>query len=104
MPRRRPGKLEDVLGLARRCVAEDRYHDSRHSRERRVERQVTIQEVKLVINAGWREEARDEYRPEYASWSYVIRGKTVDGRGLRLVVSFDEQRWMLLITAVDLDR
>ena len=104
MAERRPRKIEDVLGLARRCIEEDRWRDSRHGAERRAKRDVTVQEMRQVVMGGWREESRDEFRREYQSWSYVVRGKTVDGRSLRIVFSFDEKTWMLIITAVDLDR
>jgi hypothetical protein len=63
-------------------------------------------EIKAVIGSGWHEKAKDRYQPEYTAWSYAVRGKTVDKRALRVVISFerDEQgELLLLVTAVDLD-
>lgn len=63
-------------------------------------------EIKAVIESGWHEKARDRYQTEHSAWSYAVRGKTVDGRALRVMISFvpDEKgELLLLVTAVDLD-
>ena len=62
-------------------------------------------EVKTVIGRGWHEKAKDQYKAEHAAWSYAVRGKTVEGRALRVVISFepDEEGELLrLVTAIDL--
>lgn len=80
----------------------DRYRDTTHAAERQEKRAITVMDVSYVIRHGFHEKAKDVYREEYKAWSYAIRGKTVDGRRLRLVIAFDEVM-MLLITAIDLD-
>ncbi len=50
----------------------------------------------------WHEKAKDQFSERYESWNYAIRGKTIDLRELRVVVSFDENN-MLVITVIDLD-
>ena len=99
----RPKKQRDVLKLARECFESGWYRDTRHSTDRRSKRKITLLEIKQVIEQGHHESRKDDYREEYRAWNYSIRGKTVDGRSLRVVVSFDEDTQMLLITAVDLD-
>ncbi len=47
-----------------------------------------------------REAGQDE---RHEAWCYAIRGKTVDKRELRVVVSFDEN-YLLIITAIGLER
>ena len=62
-------------------------------------------DIKTVIGSGWHEKARDRYEAEYSAWSYAIRGKTIDQRSLRAVISFelDEKGdLLLLVTAIEL--
>jgi len=99
-------KHPDALGLARFCLEKGRYRDTRHVLERRQEREITLMEIKAVIGNGWHEKAKDRYQEEYAAWSYAVRGKTVDKRALRVVISFEPDEkgeLLLLITAIDLD-
>lgn len=63
-------------------------------------------EIKAVIGSGWHEKAKDRYHAEHSAWSYAVRGKTVDKRALRVVISFEPDEHgelLLLVTAVDLD-
>ncbi len=71
--------------------------------ERREERIITLLEIHDVIQGGWHEKRKDEYKDEHQSWSYAIRGQTIDRRELRIVIAFDEESGMLLITAIDLN-
>ena len=56
----------------------------------------------MIIENGYWEKRKDEYKPEYEAWNYSIRGRTVDGRDLRIIISFENQR-LLFITAIDKD-
>ena len=59
-----------------------------------------------MIRTGWHEAIKDDYRLEYEAWNYVVRGRTIDRRNLRVVISFEpdeEGELLLLITAIDLD-
>lgn len=60
-----------------------------------------------VIETGRHENRKDEYKEEYRAWNYAIRGETLDGRALRVAVSFERvsgEDLMVLVTAIDLDR
>lgn len=37
------------------------------------------------------------------AWNYAIRGENVDGRDVRVIVSFDETEQLLIITAFYID-
>ena len=100
---RAPYKDPDVLGRARKCLARGDYLDTRHGAERKEERGITLIEVQEVIPSGWHEKRKDEYKVEHLSWNYAIRGKTIDQRALRIVIAFDPETGMLLITVIDLD-
>ena len=101
--RRRPPKHESVLALVREHLDAGTYLDTRHALERRAERQITRPEALYVLRHGRHEKRKDDFKEEYGSWTYAIRGKTVDGRELRICVSFDDEVRMLIITAIDLD-
>lgn len=102
--RPRPGKYPDVLPRARERMREGRYRDTRHAAERKQERDITILEVRQVVDSGYHEKSKDEFKVEWKAWNYAIRGKTIDRRELRVAVSFDEEDFLLIITAIDLDK
>ena len=64
--------------------------DTRHSKLRQSQRFVTFPEVMQVLENGWHEKAKDEWKEEHKSWNYAIRGKTVDGLELRVPVFYDD--------------
>jgi len=105
MPRNasRVQKHQDVLGLVRDSVRRGRYLDTRHGLARMKERQVTLPELLYVLLHGRHEKRKDEFKADFNAWNYAIRGRTVDGRELRVCVSFDVEIQMLIITAIDLD-
>ncbi len=96
---KRPPKRPSVLGDARARLASGRYRDSRHAQERKLERGVDLQDVEKVISTGWHEPSRDRYLDEHEAWSYSIRGKTVDGDDIRVIVAFDEEDCLVIVTA-----
>ncbi|MFC1611550.1 DUF4258 domain-containing protein [Myxococcota bacterium] len=98
----RPAKVSDVLGRARRHVDEGTYLDTRHASQRKEERAIPLLEIIYVLKNGYHEKRKDEFKPEFNDWNYAIRGKTVDGRALRVAIAFVEPD-MLVITAIDLD-
>lgn len=99
---KRPAKRENLLDLVRQHVDTGSYLDTRHVVERKQERDITLPEVLQVLRRGFWEKRKDEYKMEHPSWNYAIRGKTVDGRELRVIVAFLAPH-MLLITAIDLN-
>jgi hypothetical protein len=100
--RQRPPKVPDLLALVKTHLDDGTYLDTRHATERKQQRQITLPEILTVLRHGYHEKRKDEFKELYRAWTYAIRGKTVDGRQLRVCVSFDESG-MLLITAIDLD-
>jgi hypothetical protein len=83
-------------------LAAGAYRDTRHAAQRKSERDITLGEVREAVEAGWHEARKDEYRAEYKAWNYSLRGRTLDDRDLRVIVSFDEEDDVLIITTVDL--
>lgn len=75
---------------------------SKHANERLGERGIVKPEVEYILTYGHHESKKDQYNEEHSSWDYAIRGKTIDGRNLRIVVALVEPN-VLIITAIDLD-
>jgi hypothetical protein len=65
-------------------------------------RQITRPEYEYVLINGYHEKKKDDYKEKYKAWNYAIRGKTIDKRSIRVVVSFDKND-LLVITVIDLD-
>jgi hypothetical protein len=65
------------------------------------ERGIILPEILQVLGTGRHEKAKDDFEERFQSWNYAIRGKTVDGRELRIVVGFDPT--LMVITVIDLD-
>ena len=100
--RKRPAKHTDALAKARKCLKSGRYYDTRHAVDQKNARAISLLEVQMIIETGFWEKRKDEYKPEYEAWSYSIRGKTIDNRDLRIIISFDKEV-LLFITAIDKD-
>lgn len=80
-----------------------RYRDTAHAVLRGAERVITLAEKLHVIQMGYHEPSKDEFKAEFSSWNYAIRGKTIDGRELRIAVSFEDGYCLLVIvTAIGL--
>ena len=98
----RPTKHPDLLVEIRSAVKSGNYLDVVHAQQRSTERSITRPEYEWVLMNGWHEKAKDAYQERYKNWNYAIRGKTVDDRELRVVVSFEENG-LLIITLIDLE-
>ena len=57
----------------------------------------------FVLKNGRHEKAKDKFEEAFSSWNYAVRGKTVDKEDLRVIVSFDEEKKLLIITAFYLE-
>jgi hypothetical protein len=87
----------------RACIKVGRFLDTRHAFERQDERRITRPEILYVLKNGHHEKQKDRLEALYQTWSYSVRGKTVDRRELGIIVSFDENG-MLIITAIELKK
>ena len=96
-----PPKLEDLLGSVRNCLDQGRYLDTRHASLRQIQRGISRIEILHVLRNGFHEQKKDQLDTAFKCWNYAIRGKTIDKRALRIIVSFDANN-MLIITAIEL--
>ncbi|MEZ4819252.1 MAG: DUF4258 domain-containing protein [Bdellovibrionota bacterium] len=92
----------ELLKKVKSAVESGNYLDSTHAIERQAERKILRPEMEDVLKNGWHEKSKDHFKSEYQAWNYAIRGKTMDEKEIRVIVSFENK--MLIITAIDLSR
>jgi uncharacterized protein (DUF1015 family) len=82
------------------------FTDTRHIAQPECRSEVlSVFEVEHVLKNGLREERKDEFKEEFNTWNYAIRGKTLDrDKELRIAVSFSSVEGLLIITAIDINR
>lgn len=100
-----PGKhkIDSVLDVIRECIRLDKYRYTAHGQLRRNQRQIPLPEILHVLNHGYHEKAKDKYDELFKAWNYAIRGATLSGNQIRVIVSFDEDRDLLIITTFYLE-
>jgi hypothetical protein len=96
-------KNTNLLELIKKSITSGNYIYTGHAQQRLQEREVTRQEVKQVLKNGFHEKKKDTFDEVYNEWNYAIKGKTLDKKNLRIVLSFDKKN-MLIITVIDLDK
>lgn len=101
--KKRPAKHANLIERLRDALDEGRYRDVVHALQRQQERRITRPEYLYVLRHGYHEARKDEFKPEYNAWNYAIRGRTVDRRELRVIVSFDSDG-LLIITTIELGK
>lgn len=92
----------DILKLIEKAILKGDYIYTGHAEKRLQDREVNRQEVKQVLKSGFHEKKKDQYDETFSEWNYSVKGKTVDKRKLRVVISFDKSN-MLIITVIDLE-
>jgi len=103
MRMRRPAKVKDIMKVASVAVKAGQLLYSDHANERLRERMIVKPEVEAILTNGHHEARKDQFSERHAAWDYAVRGKTVDGRSLRIIVALIDPK-MLIVTAIDLDK
>lgn len=101
MPEKQKLKIGDLKKVVGQYLDAGRYLDTRHSHFRQRHRLIKRPEILYVLRHGYHEKKRDTYEKTHQEWNYAIRGKTPDGRELRIVISFEAMD-LIIITAIDL--
>lgn len=94
----KPEKPDNLLAIIRECIESGKYRDTIHSGHRRKERNISLPEIIHVLNTGRHEKSKDCFDAIFGSWNYSIRGITLDKKDLRIIISFDKDTNLLLIT------
>jgi len=96
-------KVDDLLTKIKSSLIAGEYLFTDHAEEMLQDREVTRQEVQEVLISGFHEKRKDSFDEKYNAWKYSVKGKTLDQRPLRIIVSFDPDG-MLIITIIDLNK
>ena len=56
-----------------------------------------------VLRVGRHEKSKDIFDEVFDAWNYAVRGKTLEGMDLRVIISFDEAN-LLIITAFFIEK
>ena len=100
---KRPDKLKNILDVISSAIGSGNLVYSIHANQRMGQRGIVKPEVEFVLKNGRHEAKKDQFNEGFGSWDYAIRGKTVDGRSLRIIVAFERPN-VLVVTAIDLDK
>ena len=95
----KPKKTDNLLKKVRDSLQSGRYRDTMHAAKRKKERKIILPEIIHVLNTGRHEKGKDFFDEAFNSWNYAIRGWTLDNFDLRVIVSFEEKKDLLIITA-----
>ena len=93
--------MQNLLVAVKSCIESGRYFDTRHATDRQSERSISRTEILYVLKYGRHEKSKDQYNEKYLAWNYAVRGRTLDRRDFRIIISFDNNN-MLIITAIEL--
>jgi hypothetical protein len=88
----------DVLRRAREHVRKGTYILVKHAMERQEERGISLPDVLRVLEYGRHEKNIDIFDVKNQCWKHAIRGKTINGIDLRVIVAF--QKEMVIITVI----
>lgn len=99
----RAKKIDNVVGLAKILIQKGAYTISKPAKLRQGDRCLTTGDIKNIINTGYHEKKKDEYKNEYADWNYAIRGKTLDDEQARVCIAFIEESHFIVITVIRLE-
>jgi hypothetical protein len=97
----KPKILRLMQHLSAACE-EGRLRFTMHAVEQMHKRRISEQEVFFIIRHGFHEAKKDQLGGISKTWRYAIRGLTLDGRDLRVVVAFTQPN-VLIVTAIDLN-
>jgi Domain of unknown function (DUF4258) len=97
----RPPKIGNLISAVKRCLELGNYRRSVHARRREKERDIDLTDIKYVLKNGRHEGSKDQFDDAFNAWKYAIRGKTLDGADIRIIVAFDENI-MHIITVISL--
>jgi phosphoserine aminotransferase len=98
----RTPKRQDVAETVAERVYEDRIRLSDHALDQMRSLGVMPAELRQVLASGWHNPDQDQWKADHDSWAYAIEGETIDGRSLRVPVSFVEANDVLVVTVIDI--
>lgn len=100
---KRPAQLDELFPKIRHCIDQGLYRQSKHAIGREIEREIDLPDVLYVLKTGYHEKQKTSFDDAFQTWKYAVRGKTLDGKDIRIIVAFDENE-MMIITVMHVAR
>lgn len=94
----RPKQTENLLAKIKRHIDSGNFRLSKHANKRQSEREISLPKVLYVLTHGYHEERMSLFDNVFQTWKYAIRGKTLDGVDVRVIVAFVDE--MIIITVI----
>jgi hypothetical protein len=92
----RPPLVGELFPKIRDCLDKGLYRQSKHAIERELERKIDLPDVLYVLKNGYHEKQKTSFDELFHAWKYAIRGKTVDGIDIRIIIAFDSTGMMII--------
>lgn len=102
--KKRPDKVQNVSELALKLMEKGAYVISNHAYVRKNQRRLSVGDIQNVLETGYHEKRKDEYKEEFADWNYAIKGKTLDNEFARVCIAFVQEINMIVVTVIRLER
>lgn len=104
----KPSKEAAVLKKAMSLHGAGKLRIHPHANERMGQRNIIEYELLQALSSARHIPAKDRFSSEHGSWEYCLQGKTLDGRPLRMGVTFEKDsktnEYLLVITVIDITR
>lgn len=95
--------MANLLETIYECIDTGRYLETFHAVVRKEQRRIILSDLLFVLRNGYHEKRHDKFDEAFEAWNYAVRGKTIDAHEMHVIISFDEEMQMLIITAFHLE-
>jgi hypothetical protein len=96
-------RSSDLMLMIRKCIEKGRYRLKLHQKQREKQRNILRSEVLYVLKNGKENPKRGGFDVKFQRDKYAIRGRTVDRRELEVIISFNHEGLLEIITTYDLN-
>lgn len=105
---KKPEKLADgkLYQLISNKIMDGNYVFLKHAKQRQKDREITDLDVLKVLKGEKdrnrkRNKRKDKYEEGQKDWNYCMEGLDIDGKKIRIILSFNEE-FLLIITLIRL--
>lgn len=97
--KQKPEKLPNLFETIKECIDKGNYILTTHALDNQDKRDITLPAVLYVLKNGRHEKQKTTFDAVNNSWKYAIRAKTLNDLDIRIIVSFNEDK-MIIITVM----
>ena len=98
-------KEKDLIRKMKTLLGVNKLRISPHCSKRMNERNILYYEILQALSNGRHDPKRDRFNSAFKSWDYSIKGQTIDGRDLRIGITFEyvsyDSEVILVLTVID---